>query len=157
MLDRVWIARRKARDTQVKLGLPFEGTDLPAPQDVMLGRGKIVNQHKGNIRARWLVDLHREEYDNAPVGEKKLIAERIVRAIQKERGRFLKQSSDGWWRVAGEDEAIKKVSSVFRTERSLRRRSTKTLETTAIKRIKTEEPRIQLPFCGSNNDVFKTF
>ena len=150
-----WISRRKARDTQITLGLPFEGTDLPGLQDILLGRGKVVNAHKANILLRGLVDLHRDEYDKAPIGEKKVIAEKIVRVIQKEGGRFLKQSSDTWWRVAEDADAIKKVSSVFRTERSLaRRRSTKTLETTTVKRVKTEEACAQVPFCRSNKGIF---
>ena len=154
-----WIARRKAKDTQLKLGLPFEGTDLPGLHDVLLGRGKVVNEHRGNIRVRSLVDMYREEYDDAPLGEKRLIAERIVRAIQKDLGRFLKQASDGWWHVVDDSEAIKKVSSVFRTERSLRRRTTKTTtEPSEIKRSRTEE--VDKPFvfalpviCGSGDYV----
>lgn len=64
----------------------------PAPQDVILRRGRVYQSHPGNLRMRQLLDLYREEYDTAPVGEKGIIAMKVVHTIQKESGgRFLEK------------------------------------------------------------------
>jgi hypothetical protein len=42
----------------------FHGIDLPGQDDVLLGKGKPIQNHPGNIRIRLWVDiiLHLEEY-----------------------------------------------------------------------------------------------
>jgi hypothetical protein len=119
----------------------FTGIDIPGQHDVLLGKGKTSNQHSGNVRMRTLVDLHMDEYDQTPVGEKHVIAGSIVKAIQKDSGRFLSQKPDGWWIEVSDIQAVQKVSNVFRTERSTRARAFQIASVPdRKKRTKIDEP-----------------
>ena len=133
-----WMAKRKAKDAQLKSGQPFCGVDLPGTSDVLLGRGKQCNEHKGNVKFRSLVDARQTEYENASVQEKKSIAAEIVAAIKKEHGRFLKKEKGDWWVVASDAEACNKANTLFRTERSVRMRAHRTGNAATSKRTKIE-------------------
>jgi hypothetical protein len=136
-----WIAKRKTKDAQLGRTGVFAGIDIPGLHDVIFGRGKISTQHSGNVRMRSLVELHMDEYDQTPVGEKHIIAESIVKAIQKESGRFLSQNPDGWWIEVSDNQAVQKVSNIFRTERSTRARAVRISSgPDRKKRTKIDEP-----------------
>ena len=93
--------------------------DLPGTHDVLVGRGSGVNQHLGNIRVKHYIHQSFQEYTAAARGDKHVIAYRIVMQV-KEEGRFLKQhpakSAGGWWIPVEDQEAIKKISNMFRGE-----------------------------------------
>jgi hypothetical protein len=136
-----WIAKRKIKDAKLEMTGVFAGIDIPGQHDVLLGRGKISNQHSGNVRMRILVDLHMDEYDPAPAGEKRNIAGSIVKAIQKDSGRFLSQNPDGWWIEVSDIQPVQKVSNIFRTERSTRARAFQIASVPdKKKRTKIDEP-----------------
>lgn len=88
----------------------------PTDLDIILGRGKVVQKHAGNIRLRGLVDAHLVIYENARPLQKTEIAEQIVNHIKALTGRFLKPGDQGWEEV--EDTiAREKVSHTFRDRR----------------------------------------
>jgi hypothetical protein len=113
-----WLAKREARDKGLKREGWFDGIDLPARHDVLLGRGKPFQEHPGNICMRGLVELHIEEYQLAPMGQKNVTATKIVRATLLN-GRFVKKRSDGWWEEVNDADATMKVLKTFRTVRAL--------------------------------------
>jgi len=88
----------------------------PGPFDVLLGRGRLCQEHVGNVRYRQLVLKHKEQYDNASTVHKTSISLMIVNLVKDSSGRFLKDNGDGWVEV--EDKRSRdKVSHSFRTLR----------------------------------------
>jgi hypothetical protein len=91
---------------------------IPSPTDVdvILGRGRGVQNHMGNVRLREVIDADLEVYDNARSSQKTEIAELVVHHIRGLSGRFLKVGDSGWEEV--EDSiAREKISHTFRDRR----------------------------------------
>ena len=65
----------------------------PGKMDVILGRGKTMHQHPGNVRFRNILEMHKEEYEAAGKYAKTAIAEKILRIIRDSGGRFLQPST----------------------------------------------------------------
>jgi hypothetical protein len=55
---------------------------------------------------------------------------------KKKHGRFLKQSKDGWWMEVGNEDALEKVSQLFRTGRPTSSKTSYTMEVENRKRAK---------------------
>ena len=64
-------------------------TIRPGKMDVILGRGKTLHQHPGNVRFRHILEMNHEEYEAAGKYAKTAIAEKILRIIHDSGGRFL--------------------------------------------------------------------
>ena len=90
----------------------------PSPDDILLGRGKNVQYHPGNINFRnWLEDF-RDAYDDTPRHKKALIATGIIQKLSSDGIRFLKQGEDRKsWVVADSKEAEEKIKQLFRSRR----------------------------------------
>jgi hypothetical protein len=111
-----WIARRQAKDKIIKRTGRFDGLDLPAMNDVLLGRGNNFAMYPGTVRLRNMVKLDVERYRNSSSPrEKAQIAANVVAAVKQGGGRFLDRRKDGWWVEVKDDTAREKVSSTFRT------------------------------------------
>eukprot|EP00934_Nitzschia_sp_Nitz4_P005336 Nitzschia sp. Nitz4//scaffold60_size111251//36487//38209//NITZ4_004143-RA/size111251-processed-gene-0.22-mRNA-1//1//CDS//3329555552//5326//frame0 len=89
---------------------------LPSSNDVLLGRGRLSQEHRGNIQFRYLIELNREKYDQATKTEKVRIASDLVTLIQSRSGRFLKADGSMWSEIE-DDTARRKVANCFRTMR----------------------------------------
>jgi hypothetical protein len=95
----------------------------PKPNDILLGRGKPIQDHSGNIRLRKLVDFHRARYLKARREVKSIIAEEIVQSIKDvEKGdgenasRFLRRFEEEYWIEVSDDIARDKVSHALRSK-----------------------------------------
>jgi hypothetical protein len=110
-----WLSRRLAKETQIQKTGRFSGIDLPGIKDVLLGRGKPVQDHRGNILMRTLVSTFLDQYKSALKRDKILVASKVVVETKRCGGRFLKRSSDGWWSEVSDEAARDKVSMTFRT------------------------------------------
>jgi hypothetical protein len=113
-----WIAKRKIKESKLKRSEEFHGIDLPGTNDILVGRGKPIGGHLGNVQLRRLVDHYLDEYEHATKQEKTLIATRIVNETKKYPTRFLKRNPDGWWVEVPDEVARTKVSTCFRSARS---------------------------------------
>jgi hypothetical protein len=89
----------------------------PLPNDVLLGRGKPIQERPGNVRFRDMLDRHIDNYAQGEKGAKAKMSAYIVRIVNEEGGRFLKQLEDGGWVEVDEATARAKVSHAFRTRR----------------------------------------
>ena len=114
-----WIAKREARDKHWKTHGTFGGLGFPSRTDVLLGRGRPLHEHSGNVILRGLVDFYREDYAKAQVGEQNTITGKIVDEIKASSGHFLKKDRAGWWWPVSDKEAREKVAHNFRTARSM--------------------------------------
>jgi len=82
--------------------------------DVLLGRGKGVARHEGNINFRKLIVDCQCDYVLAPRPQKTGMARRIVATIRQNNGRFLKQDKSGKWFDVGNQKALEKTSQALR-------------------------------------------
>ncbi|KAG7370288.1 hypothetical protein IV203_028034 [Nitzschia inconspicua] len=90
---------------------------VPGRVDVLLGRGKPIQEHFGNLRYHILMDYYQKAYEDAKKFEKMLVAQTIVDLVHKYKGRFLRQEGAGWIEVEP-TVARDKVSHAFRTRRT---------------------------------------
>lgn len=89
---------------------------FPGPNDVLVGRGKLCQDHIGNVRYRSLVEKYKDTYDKASSFDKTAIAYMIIKIVKESTGRFLKEDREGWTEV-DDNKARAKVSHLFRTLR----------------------------------------
>lgn len=93
---------------------------VPGESDVLLGRGKIIQEHVGNIRYRHILSMHMEKYEAAPKAAKSEILGDIVQLIYNMGGRFLEQHNEaGFWVPVSFETARHKVSHYFRNQKRL--------------------------------------
>lgn len=98
-----WAKRRNEERTRVaakdqvvdkEINLVRVGT--PGNNDVLWGRGKMCQNHVGNVRLRFWVERHRKEYEACDKQEKTELADKIVKLAQERKGRFIKEDGAGW-------------------------------------------------------------
>jgi hypothetical protein len=89
------------------------------PNDVLLGRGKPIQKHPGNVRFRQMLDSIIEKYGKGEKGAKVRAVAYIIDLVKVEGGRFLKELEDGGWVEIDEATARAKVSHTFRTRRQV--------------------------------------
>lgn len=111
---------------------------IPGIHDVLLGRGKPLQKHAGNLRYHHIIESYHSVYEKAQKLEKTNLSKLIVQKMKDGGGRFLKQDDVGWIEI--DDEAARyKVSHTFRNHRIAARVSEKKKNGTADHRRKHEE------------------
>ena len=109
-----WIARCIARDLQLSYGGVFSGVDLPTRNDVLMGKGKPIQLHPGNVNLRLLVEDYIDEYQDANLSlDKMSIVYKVISMIHARHGRFLQKDHDGWWRESANEDALDKIRKTF--------------------------------------------
>jgi hypothetical protein len=103
----------------------------PLPNDVLLGRGKPLQQRPGNVRFRELLDKHMDKYEQGAKGAKLKVSAYIVHLVKEEGGRILKELKDGGWVEIDEATARAKVSHAFRARRGVFQATLKNYKSTA--------------------------
>ncbi|GKY98533.1 hypothetical protein MPSEU_000810400 [Mayamaea pseudoterrestris] len=94
---------------------PQEDIAFPAENDILCGRGGETNNHRGNVKYRQYVKSCQAAYIECKRRDKPFIAQRIVLAVRKKGGRFLKKDKDsGAWRDVGNSKAREKTSQALR-------------------------------------------
>mmetsp|Transcript_19704 Transcript_19704/g.47565 ORF Transcript_19704/g.47565 Transcript_19704/m.47565 type:complete len:712 (+) Transcript_19704:182-2317(+) len=120
--------QQKQQQDEQKLSKPprfSENTEVeyvmvPSQLDVLLGRGRSIQEHTGNLRCRHVVGSYRDRYDTASKNEKTEIIRRVVEQVHQWGGRFLERSSDGpAWCTVSDDHARYKISHGFRNHKRL--------------------------------------
>ena len=96
----------------------------PGITDILLGRGKDVQDHTGNFKMRELVKGHQAHYCSLPRTQRRDYAEKVLDEILDEGARFLKRRSDRTkrylladWEEAERSAALSKVSHLLREKR----------------------------------------
>jgi hypothetical protein len=87
----------------------------PLPNDVLLGRGKPIQERPGNVRFRDMVDKHLDKYEYGEKGAKLKVVAHIIHIVNADGGRFLKELEDGGWIEVDAATARAKVSHTFRS------------------------------------------
>ncbi|KAG7355082.1 hypothetical protein IV203_004438 [Nitzschia inconspicua] len=127
---------RKMRQSENIMDDGVDRIIIPGPLDVLLGRGKPLQKHDGNLNYHFVVEGYHERYEQASKLEKTQIAKTIVDKIHEQGGRFLKQDDAGWVEI--DDEAARtKISHTFRNHRIAARTALKKAASTQEKEVET--------------------
>lgn len=107
---------------------------IPTSTDVLMGRGRPYQDHKGNMYLSRLIDEYRSEYNGSSRMAKTRISWMLVNKIKERGGRFLKKSKlndtggtdgggdddlggvDTYWEVCNLEAAREKVAHGFRSK-----------------------------------------
>lgn len=93
---------------------------VPGELDIILGRGKGYQNHKGNVRYRHIVETQRPVYEALSTKKEKTKWIRdVVTSIYDGGGRFLRRDPLGRWIPIDQDMARDKVSHSFRNHKRL--------------------------------------
>ena len=95
---------------------PVDRLVVPGTYDVLLGRGKPLQKHPGNLRYHHSIESFHSRYEEAQKLEKTNLSRLIVQMMKDEGSRFLKQDELGWIEI-DDDAARYKVSHTFRNHR----------------------------------------
>ena len=121
-----WIARQQAKEAIFRKTGVFSGIELPDSEDVLLGRGRVFQDHPGSMKLRNMVLLRMEEYRVGSKTTKSQIVQQVTLAMKEQGSRFLKRDDIGWWTEVSDAAAVEKVGSSFRTLLSLARKKGQT-------------------------------
>jgi len=99
----------------------------PTDNDVLFGRGRIFQEHPGNMHLKRLIVEWYDKYNVSPRLGKMAVSERLVYLIQERNGRFLKKNKDGVWEEVDKVEAREKCSHGFRKKREMDNAKTKSV------------------------------
>mmetsp|Transcript_24248 Transcript_24248/g.59349 ORF Transcript_24248/g.59349 Transcript_24248/m.59349 type:complete len:465 (+) Transcript_24248:152-1546(+) len=83
-------------------------------QDILLGRGGLVQSHPGNVRFRAFLEGHRDEYETSARFVRHKVAAKFVRMLNAKGARFLVKGEDGVWVESTFSDAERKVGQYFR-------------------------------------------
>lgn len=90
---------------------------VPRRHDVLLGRGRTIQNHLGNVHFREFLKQYSDDYDEAPRNKRRKIATELVHTLKGKGIRFLQQTESGEWFESNFAEAEKKIGQVFRNTR----------------------------------------
>ena len=114
---------RQTLEEYAKSGTSVGMIELPSNNDVLLGKGRIIQEHAGNRKLHFLVDESLLQYDKCRKrSEKTQLAGDLVQKVKSYSGRFLTQESGIWIEVSDDISRIK-VSNLFRNRRKVWKKS----------------------------------
>jgi hypothetical protein len=103
------------KERAVLSGQQFQGIECPSLDDLLFGKGRPIMTHPGNVLLRTLLESKYHEYNNTESKKEKTeIAWAIVRQLQENSCRYLKEDGSGYWVEVTPDIARQKVSAGFR-------------------------------------------
>jgi hypothetical protein len=137
-----WLQRRLVKEQEEKLHSQqkpqpqrggqvcvFSGIDVPSMTDILLGKGKPIQAHRGNQVFQKIMKHYEEEYNLAKRnGGKTIVAQKIIGQVKNTHhtllsGRFLRRrkedTTSGWWEEVTDEEAlIERIRNGFRNMRA---------------------------------------
>jgi hypothetical protein len=102
--------------SSISSSLPIE---TPSETDILLGRGRPVQEFPGNKLMLRIVSKFREKYTSARRDRRRFIAEQVLDTLYEKGARFLKREDDGEdsvWVTVGRDVAYEKVTHALRSK-----------------------------------------
>lgn len=106
-----------AQDTMIGSSSPTK----PPRHDILLGRGRPIQSHPGNVCFREYLKQFSDEYNEAPRNLRRRVLSKIREDLNSRGIRFLQERSGSWVECSGAD-AEKTISQAFR---NLRKKSKK--------------------------------
>ena len=110
---------RETMEDYMKGGNAVTMVEIPSNDDVLLGKGCLIQQHMGNVKLHFLVDQKLPSYDSCKRKLDKMnLSQDIVDEVKARSGRFLTQES-GVWTEVSDDIARIKIGHLFRNRRKV--------------------------------------
>eukprot|EP00980_Cylindrotheca_fusiformis_P001060 scaffold291_cov92-Cylindrotheca_fusiformis.AAC.7 len=109
-------------DSSMTKVAPLDGLLGVRGNDVLLGRGTVVQFRPGNIRFRNYLNEHYDAYDTASRVAKGRIVAELSRALKSNGVRFLKVGRDEQWVKCDDREVEETIARRFRSARKEKRR-----------------------------------
>lgn len=91
-----------------------------ANQDVLLGKGFVIQNHPGNIAFREFLGEHKDRYESARGRSKCGVAKDLVSTLQANGVRFWQKGDEDSWAETSFDNVVKTVAQFFRSARKRR-------------------------------------
>eukprot|EP00980_Cylindrotheca_fusiformis_P019693 scaffold6870_cov121-Cylindrotheca_fusiformis.AAC.20 len=111
-------------DMSIAKVAPSDGLHMVGHNDVLLGRGTVVQFRPGNIRFRKFLDEYRDAYDKARRVAKGNMVTELSQTLKSKGVRFLKAGKkDQQWVECNDGEVEKTIAQQFRSGRKERRRA----------------------------------
>lgn len=92
---------------------------IPGSFDILIGKGKPFQDHKGNMELRQWIRQHQQSYEVAQKYQKKNLVMQVINMVKARGGRFLKDDG-GYWSEVEEEVARAKVGHLFRDKKKPR-------------------------------------
>jgi hypothetical protein len=102
--------------------------DMPGKWDVILRRGRVYQDHPGNIRMKQIMESQLTNYGEATsVQEKNAIVQSIMHKVQQDdideattahggcSARFVERTPNGWWAPVEESDALRRLGKSLRS------------------------------------------
>ncbi|CAJ1935472.1 unnamed protein product [Cylindrotheca closterium] len=90
----------------------------PTENDVLLGRGRSIQNHPGNIRFREIVDSYQDEYDRTPRNQRRNVSISVATRLKANGTRFLEQRKDSrGWEESSFEKCELTIRQLFRSKR----------------------------------------
>jgi len=118
-----FLQSRRIWEKEAEAGSTDPWIEIPTNRDVLLGRGKPIQSHLGNVRLNVMVDERVEEYVacGKDLTTKRRIVSDIIKGVQASSGRFLSRST-GVWKPITYEATVEKVSHLFRNRKLAHRK-----------------------------------
>jgi len=97
--------------------IPAAVDKKPRRHDVILGRGRTIQSHPGNVYFRKFLKQYCDSYDEAPRNQRRKMASELTHAFSAKDIRFLEQTKNGEWIESTLENAENKIGQVFRNLR----------------------------------------
>ena len=88
------------------------GSIVPTENDILLGRGRGVQHHEGNVRFRKMLEPYRLDYDRTPRKNRRQYSAAVTHFLLGNGIRFLQKTEDGDWVLSSFEEADRKVGQL---------------------------------------------
>jgi hypothetical protein len=110
-----YLSMRQKDEELKRHGSTIWTTDLPSNYDVLLGKGKPIQDSPGNRNLSAMIDERLFEYQAASKSEKTVLTSLVVQRVKDEfGGKFVSKDDAGVWVEASDGTARDKVSHLFR-------------------------------------------
>lgn len=134
---------RPLKNKNAEEPIPFTAST----NDVLCGRGSVINKHEGNKRFRRIIAQNKKDYDLCKKNiHKCILAFSIVAAIERQGGRFLRKDENlhEWVKISRKD-AVAKTTQALRDQlqvsRKFRRVSSSSVERVMETKKKSKSDR----------------
>lgn len=107
-----------AKDQAEMTGYNFNTNPIvicPINKDILLGKGRQIMKHPGNVEMRHLLETVLSRWEEAADNQEKVaVAREVLKSLKASGSRFLAEHPNGWYVEVDDDTARQKISIGFR-------------------------------------------
>lgn len=114
-VHRKWIARQQEREDNIATyGSNFGRIDFPTNRDVLIGKGKTIQDHMSNVQLRqWIQQVLGGQTSLTRARKAELCQQVLSHVLNEKKGRFLTKGANDWWLLASQTEARDRIRKMI--------------------------------------------